>query len=83
MNSLVSSFQRHLGLRGVHLYNDKECKFLNWQEVVSFVSSLPPSTDPEFGDKLLGFLSNYDPDQEFIAVRPLETQISIELYSLP
>lgn len=81
MDHLVSSFQKHLGLRGVHVYSKEECRFLSWDEVISFVNRLPKGSDPEFSDKLLSTLSNYHPDREFLAIQQLDNTVSIELFA--
>jgi hypothetical protein len=81
MKHLVSSFQKHLGLRGVHVYSVDECRFLPWNEVILFVNRLPKHSDPEFSGKLLDSLANYDPDREFLAIHQLEDTVSIELYA--
>lgn len=81
MNHLVSSFQKHLGMRGLHVYSDEECRFLNWSEVVAFVNKLPKHSDPEFSEKLLDTLSNYDPDTQFLAMQQADSSVSIELYA--
>lgn len=81
MDHLVSSFQKHLGLRGVHVYSEEECRFLPWDEVISFINRLPKSTDPEFSEKLVSTLSNYHPDREFLAIQQLDNTVSIELYA--
>lgn len=81
MRHLVSSFQKHLGLRGVHVYSDEECRFLPWNEVVLFVNRLPKRSDPEFSEKLLDTLASYDPDSEFLAIQQSENTVSIELYA--
>lgn len=81
MDHLVSSFQKYLGLRGVHVYSEEECRFLPWDEVISFLNSLPESTEPEFSEKLMDTLSNYRPDREFLAIQQLDNTVSIELYA--
>jgi hypothetical protein len=68
MRDLAFSFQLHQGTRGVHFYTYRECKFLTWQEIVSFIYRLPKDSNPEFGEKLLDTLSNYNPDTEFLAL---------------
>jgi hypothetical protein len=81
MNHLVSSFKEHLGLRGVHVYTESECKFLNWQEVLAFMGRLPDRSDPAFSDKLVETMANYNPDKEFLAIQQVEDTVSIELYA--
>lgn len=81
MEYLVSSFREHLGLRGIHVYSNEECKFLPWGEVISLIRRLPGDTDPEFSDRLLETLANYDPDSQFLALQQLENTVSIELYA--
>lgn len=81
MDNLVSSFQTHIGLRGVHIYSEEECKFLPWNEVIAFTRRLPDHADPEFANKLVASMANYDPDNEFLAVQHADGNVSIELYS--
>jgi hypothetical protein len=83
MRDLAFSFQSHQGTRGVHLYTDRECKFLTWQEIVSFINKLPKESDPTFGEKLLDTLSNYNPDTEFLALHQDPDNLSIELFTPP
>jgi hypothetical protein len=82
MKHLVRSFQQHLGTRGVTFYDDENCNFLNWAQVVKFVDSLPKqeSSDP-FAEKLLDAMANYDPSCEFLAVHQKGDSVSVELYS--
>lgn len=82
MKHLVTSFQNNQGVRGVHVYSYEECHFLTWDKVVAFINSLPESSDPAFGDKLLESVANYNPDREFLAVRQNGDTVSIELYAL-
>lgn len=77
----MSSFQSHVGLRGVHVYSSDDCKFLPWNDVISYINKMPKSTDPEFSEKLLGTLANYDPDEQFLAIQKSGDTISIELYA--
>jgi hypothetical protein len=81
MDHLVSSFQKHLGLRGVHIYSNEECRFLPWDEVISFLNRLPKDIDTEFSEKLIDILSNYHPDKEFLAIHQMDSTVSIKLYS--
>jgi hypothetical protein len=81
MNHLVSSFSKYLGMRGVHAYDGTECRFLAWGEVISFLKRLPEHSDPQFSEKLLDTLSNYDPDTQFLAIHQDGETVSIELYS--
>lgn len=81
MNHLVSSFSKHLGMRGVHAYDGTECRFLAWDEVIAFLNRLPGHSDPLFSEKLLDTLSNYDPDMQFLAIHQDGDTVSIELYS--
>lgn len=82
MKHLVSSFQKHLGLRGVHIYSEEECRFLPWNEVILFVNKLPESSDPDFSNKLLESLANFNPNEEFLAIQQSEDTVSIELYQV-
>jgi hypothetical protein len=79
---LLKSFKEHEGLRGAHLYSPGgECRFLSWASVVKYVNSLPSDYPSEFSDKLLGLLSNYDPDTQFLALNSTQNgSVSIELY---
>jgi hypothetical protein len=81
MKHLFESFQTHQGLRGVHFYHDEKCNFLDWKEVFSFLDSLPVGETKTFSENLIGTLSNYDPDTEFLAVQQNKGSISVELYS--
>lgn len=81
MKHLVSSFQKYLGLRGVHVYSEDECRFLPWNEVILFVNKLPKNSDPDFSEKLLESLANFNPDEEFLAIQQLDNTVSIELYA--
>ena len=81
MRDLAFSFQLYKGRRGVHFYTNKGCKFLTWQEIVSFISGLPEDSNPEFGEKLLDTLSNYDPDTEFLALYQDPDSLNIELFT--
>lgn len=81
MKHLVSSFQKHLGLRGVHVYSEDECRFLPWNEVILFVNKLPKNSDPDFSEKLLESLANFNPDEKFLAIQQLDNTVSIELYA--
>jgi len=81
MRDLAFSFQLHQGTRGVHFYTDRECKFLTWQEIVSFISRLPEDSNPELAEKLLDTLSNYDPDTEFLAFCKDHDSLKIELFT--
>ena len=81
MRDLAFSFQLYQGIRGVHFYTDKECKFLTWQEIVSFVTKLPKESDSAFEETLLETLSNYDPDTEFLALYQDPDNLNIELFT--
>lgn len=81
MNHLVTSFKEHLGRRGLHAYTESECRFLSWEEVIAFLNRLPEHSDPEFSDKLMDTLANYDPDNQFLAMSQVEDTVSIELYA--
>jgi hypothetical protein len=84
MKHLVECFQKNQGIRGVTFYDDTHCTFLTWKEVFKFIDSLPPRTGgDEFADKLAESLSNYDPNQEFLAVHQSGDSVSVELYSHP
>jgi hypothetical protein len=82
MKHLVKSFQEHLNQRGVTFYDEENCNFLAWGEVIKFVDSLPGqnSSDP-FAEKLLDAMANYNPASEFLAVRQHGDSVSVELYS--
>jgi len=82
MKHIIKSFQSHVGERGVHFYDDYSCNFLNWKEVFAFLNSFPPEDEKDsFSDKLVTTLSNYNPDNEFLAVHQKGTSVSVELYS--
>ena len=81
MRDLAFSFQLYKRKRGVHFYTDEECKFLTWQEIVSFISRLPEDSNQELGEKLLDTLSNYDPDTEFLALHKDSEDLKTELFT--
>jgi hypothetical protein len=79
---LVKSFQAHLGLRGVHFYDETSCNFLDWKEVLDFLKVVPDiGKDQKFSERLLDALSNYEPDTQFLAVQQGESTVSVELYT--
>lgn len=82
MKHLIQSFQTHIGERGCHFYNSESCNFLTWLEVFKLVESLPDvkGSDP-FANRLTESLANYNPDEEFLAVKQHGDSISVELYS--
>lgn len=84
MKHLVSSFQKHTGLRGVHFYDDESCNFLPWNDVFTFIKTIEnkePERPDSFIDRLTESLANYNPDTEFLAVRQKGDVISVELYA--
>ncbi len=82
MRHLMRSFQTHLGVRGAHFYDSENCSFLDWQQVIQFLNSLPKlEKDDSFTEKLSETLANYNPDKEFLAVQQHGTTVSVELYS--
>lgn len=84
MKHLVSSFQKHTGLRGVHFYDEEACNFLPWNDVFTFIKTIETretSGSDSFVDKLTESLANYNPDKEFLAVRQKGDIISVELYA--
>ena len=85
MKHLVKSFQEHIGVRGVHFYDDERCNFLTWVEVFKFIDVLNEKKGIEdvFSERLADTLANYDPDKEFLAVQQSNSTISVELYSQP
>lgn len=84
MNHLVRSFQRHIGQRGCHFYDDENCNFLTWKEVFQFLRSIPSQeSQTVFSEKLAETLANYDPDNEYLAVHQRGDSVSVELYANP
>lgn len=86
MKHLVSSFQKHMGLRGVHFYNEESCNFLPWNDVFTVIKKIETkhsSHSDSFVDRLTESLANYNPDTEFLAVRQNGDTISVELYAHP
>jgi hypothetical protein len=82
MRHLIRSFQEHIGLRGCHFYDDENCNFLSWKEVIVFIDSLPQKPQKErFAEKLAETLANYNPDDEFLAVQQNGNSVSVEVYS--
>jgi hypothetical protein len=82
MKHLVRSFQKHIGLRGVHFYDAEFCNFLSWSEVYKFVAALPKKEKSDsFASRLEETLANYNPDCEFLAVQQNGDSVSVELYS--
>ena len=75
---LLSSFQTHIGRRGCHFYNDEDCTFYDWTDVLKFIQNLPSETP--FAEKLTSALANYDPDREYLAVQQTKGRVSVELY---
>lgn len=82
MKHLTQSFEDKFGIRGVHIYNERECRFLSWSEVVAFLKDSYGDDEVEFSERLLTTLANYNPDGEFLAVQKLEDTVSIELHSI-
>lgn len=84
MRHLVKSFQEHVGLRGVHFYDETSSNFLTWVEVFAFLDSLSDlgKTD-SFAEKLTEALANYNPDEQFLAVQQSGNSVSVELYCDP
>lgn len=80
-NLLLRSFKTFEGLRGAHFYCQGGCRFLPWLEVIKFINDLPLEATPEFPEKLLSILANYDPDSQFLAVGEIEGKTFIELYA--
>jgi hypothetical protein len=84
MKHLVESFQKNLGIRGCHFYDDSSCNFLDWREVLDFTKAVPDiGKEQKFTERLLDTLSNYDPDTQFLAVQHSGGTISVELYVKP
>lgn len=81
MTHLIKSFKEHLGRRGLHAYTEEECRFLSWEEVIAFLNRLPEHSDPDFSEKLMETLANYDPDSQFLAMSQVGGTVSIELYA--
>jgi hypothetical protein len=84
MKHLIQSFQEHVGIRGVHFYDDENCNFLTWRQVFKFFDELPNRRkDDEFTESLTENLANYDPDNQFLAVHQKGSTVSVELYTSP
>ena len=84
MKHLIQSFQEHVGIRGVHFYDDEHCNFLTWRQVFKFFDELPNRRkDDEFTESLTENLANYDPDNQFLAVHQKGSTVSVELYTSP
>ena len=84
MRHLVRSFQEHVGIRGVHFYDDESCNFLTWRQVFEFFDNLPNKADEDdFTESLTESMANYDPNYQFLAVQQKGTTVSVELYSEP
>lgn len=81
MRHLVKSFQNHLGERGCHFYDEEECRFLYWDQVMSLLKSIPDEKSDGFSERLVDNLSNYNPDTEFLAVQQQGSTVSVELYT--
>jgi hypothetical protein len=81
MRHLLKSFQTHYGHRGTHFYDDEDCYFLAWSEVLQFLNTLPDAAEDVFSEKLTDILCNYDPENEFLAVYQKGKTISVELYT--
>ena len=74
---LTKSFASHLGIRGVHFYDETQCEFVEWNKVMGDIRENFPE---KFYDKLVDALANYDPDSEFVTVTVGSGQITIELF---
>jgi hypothetical protein len=74
---LIQSFATNRGSRGVHIYDDTQCEFLPWDEVMGRVRDTLPE---QFCDKLIEAVANYDPDNEFVTVTAGDGQLTIELF---
>jgi hypothetical protein len=74
---LVHSFAKNRGVRGVHFYDETQCEFLNWDEVMGSMKEKFPE---KFYDKLIEAIANYDPETEFVTVTAGGGQITIELF---
>lgn len=74
---LVRSFATNRGKRGVHFYDDAQCEFVGWSEVMDRSKDIFPEN---FYDKLIEAIANYDPESEFVTVTAGNGQITIELF---
>lgn len=82
MTHLTKSFERHIGERGCHFYDDTSCTFLNWKQVFDFIRHVSEDGGTsQFTERLTDSLANYNPDTEFLAVQQAGKQVSVELYS--
>lgn len=82
MKHLVESFQTHIGQRGVHFYDDSDCRFLMWDKVFEFINTISKKKSSDnFSEKLAESLANYNPDSEFLAVHQAGDTVSVELYA--
>lgn len=80
---LAESFDKNVGIRGAHLYSATECQFYPWLEVIHMIRQLDKGGDyPEFEDKLITALANYNPDTEYIALcESPDNKVTIEMYT--
>ena len=74
---LTRSFAQNRGVRGVHFYDETQCEFLGWDEVMGRMKEKFPEA---FYDKLIEAVANYDPESEFVTVTAGGGQITIELF---
>jgi hypothetical protein len=76
--NLLDSFIKHRGLRGAHLYNEKEIQFYRWDEVEKASKMINVPEDAV--DKLMELVANYDAKDEFVAVRVGGKGLTIEVF---
>lgn len=81
--TLTLSFTQHLGERGCHFYDDHECRFLDWKEVLTFIHNYEQEGEDPFSEKLTETLANYNPDIQFLAVKQTAKRVAVELYTKP
>ena len=81
--TLVHSFQQQNGIRGAHFFDGEHCEFVTWDLVVQFCSKMKNTNNPahvEFEEKLLHTIANTDPKTEYVLVRQIDENVSIECY---
>lgn len=81
MKHLIRSFESHQGLRGCHFYNDTDCTFLPWNEVLTLLDNFPREyKNAPFGERLMESVANYDPTNQYLAVCQVGDKVTVELF---
>jgi len=76
--NLVDSFIQNRGKRGAHFYDEKEISFYMWDQV-EYASKYLGFTE-EIVEKVMELVANYNPEDEFIAIRLNKTGVTIEVF---